>query len=43
VTVGSQEENERFITALQASLLEMEADGVPKEATAEENGGEFKF
>jgi histidinol-phosphate aminotransferase len=43
VTVGSQEENERFITALQASLREMEVDGVRKEATEEENGGEFKF
>jgi histidinol-phosphate aminotransferase len=43
VTVGFPEENERFITALQESLAEMEADGVPKELAEETSGGEFKF
>jgi len=43
VTVGFPEENERFITALQESLADMEAEGISKEIEEEKSGGEFKF
>ncbi len=43
VTVGLPAENERFIAALDETLLEMESEGGPKDVTVEENDGEFKF
>jgi hypothetical protein len=43
VTVGTPEENERFITALSQVLAELTAAGVAKEVAPEKGQGEFKF
>jgi histidinol-phosphate aminotransferase len=43
VTVGLPAENERFVTALDDVLTELEAEGVSRNVTVEASGGEFKF
>ena len=43
VTVGLPAENKRFIDALRDTLVELEAEGVSKEETVEQDKGTFKF
>jgi hypothetical protein len=43
VTVGLPAENERFVAAMEETLLEMEREGVTQEVTVEDSDGEFKF
>jgi histidinol-phosphate aminotransferase len=43
VTVGLPAENERFVTALNDILAELDAEGVSRDVKVEASGGEFKF